>query len=227
MGFLSEDEMARLDPAESVLFPSPIPVQSVSSDEFMPAPQTPKQREFELRVKALGSELAKHQGTSRRRFFKSASGMAAAFVAMNQTYGPVFGVSLAEAATPDMANERAKKLSGQFIMDMHTHFLRDDTRIQSFLLQRQAVGKAGWNPAIKVEEDGIFIQDGPVWTSAGMTACIDLALALVEGDLGLELSRAVARKLVIYHRRAGGQSQFSALLAQIHLAIGQRARKAV
>ena len=155
MGFLSEDEMARLDPAESVLFPSPIPVQSVSSDEFMPAPQTPKQREFELRVKALGSELAKHQGTSRRRFFKSASGMAAAFVAMNQTYGPVFGVSLAEAATPDMANERPKKLSGQFIMDMHTHFLRDDTRIQSFLLQRQAVGKAGWNPAIKVEEQTI------------------------------------------------------------------------
>lgn len=67
-------------------------------------------------------------------------------------------------------------------------------------------------PAIRVEEDGIFIQDGPVWTSAGMTACIDLALALVEGDLGLELSRSVARKLVIYHRRAGGQSQFSALL---------------
>ncbi|MEY3489368.1 MAG: hypothetical protein RL655_936, partial [Pseudomonadota bacterium] len=75
MGFLSDDEIASLDPAESVLFPSPIPVQSVSSDEFMPAPQTPKQREFEARVKALGSELAKHQGTSRRRFFKSAAGM--------------------------------------------------------------------------------------------------------------------------------------------------------
>ena len=155
MGFLSDDEIASLDPAESVLFPSPIPVQSVSYDEFMPAPQTPKQREFEARVKALGSELAKHQGTSRRRFFKSAAGMAAAFVAMNETYGPIFGVSRAEAATPEMANERAKALSGQFIMDMHTHFLRDDTRIQSFLLQRQAVGKAGWNPAIKVEEQTI------------------------------------------------------------------------
>ena len=67
-------------------------------------------------------------------------------------------------------------------------------------------------PRLKVEEDCIFIIDGPVWTSAGMTASIDLALAMVEKDLGLDVARAVARKLVIYHRRAGGQSQFSAML---------------
>jgi transcriptional regulator GlxA family with amidase domain len=67
-------------------------------------------------------------------------------------------------------------------------------------------------PKVKVEEDRIFIVDGPVWTSAGMTAGIDLALAMVEKDLGAEVARAVARKLVVYHRRAGGQSQFSALL---------------
>jgi transcriptional regulator GlxA family with amidase domain len=67
-------------------------------------------------------------------------------------------------------------------------------------------------PKVKVEEDRIFIVDGPVWTSAGMTAGIDLALAMVEKDLGGDVARAVARKLVVYHRRAGGQSQFSALL---------------
>lgn len=67
-------------------------------------------------------------------------------------------------------------------------------------------------PNIKVEEDRIYIVDGPVWTSAGMTASIDLALALVERDHGIEIARSVARKLVVYHRRAGGQSQFSALL---------------
>lgn len=50
MGLLSPEELKQLSPAESSLFPSPIPVQSVSSDEFMPAPQTPKQREFEARV---------------------------------------------------------------------------------------------------------------------------------------------------------------------------------
>jgi len=67
-------------------------------------------------------------------------------------------------------------------------------------------------PKIKVEEDRIFIVDGPVWTSAGMTAGIDLTLAMIEQDLGVEVARVVARKQVVYHRRAGGQSQFSALL---------------
>src|SRR3981189_2673257 len=67
-------------------------------------------------------------------------------------------------------------------------------------------------PKVKVEEDRIFITDGPVWTSAGMTAGIDLALAMIEQDLGAVVARTVARQLVVYHRRAGGQSQFSALL---------------
>ena len=67
-------------------------------------------------------------------------------------------------------------------------------------------------PGIIVEEDRIFTVDGPMWTSAGMSAGVDLALALVEEDLGEELAREVARFLVVYHRRAGGQSQFSALL---------------
>ncbi|WP_044564741.1 GlxA family transcriptional regulator [Azospirillum sp. B4] len=67
-------------------------------------------------------------------------------------------------------------------------------------------------PRVRMEEDRIFTQDGPIWTSAGMTAGIDLALALVEADLGADISRAVARKMVVYHRRPGGQSQFSALL---------------
>jgi len=67
-------------------------------------------------------------------------------------------------------------------------------------------------PKIAVEEDQIFIVDGPIWTSAGMTATIDMALAMIEKDHGAEVSRTVARKLVIYHRRAGGQSQFSTLL---------------
>ncbi|MGO4329510.1 GlxA family transcriptional regulator [Cupriavidus sp. 2TAF22] len=67
-------------------------------------------------------------------------------------------------------------------------------------------------PKIAVEEDQIFIVDGPIWTSAGMTATIDMALAMIEKDHGQDVSRTVARKLVIYHRRAGGQSQFSTLL---------------
>jgi transcriptional regulator GlxA family with amidase domain len=66
-------------------------------------------------------------------------------------------------------------------------------------------------PKVLVDDDKIFIKDGAVWTSAGMTACLDLAVALVEADLGPEVAKSVARTLVIYHRRAGGQSQFSTL----------------
>jgi transcriptional regulator GlxA family with amidase domain len=67
-------------------------------------------------------------------------------------------------------------------------------------------------PEARVDVDRIYVADEPVWTSAGMTSCIDMALAMVEEDLGAKVSRLVARKLVVYHRRAGGQSQFSALL---------------
>ncbi|MBC7779660.1 MAG: amidohydrolase family protein [Proteobacteria bacterium] len=155
MGFLSPEEMLEVMPAEEQTFRSPIPTRPFSSDEFLPAPQNEKQREFESRIRQYGDELAAHQGISRRRFFRTAAGMAAAFVAMNDTYGPVFGVSRAEAATPEMATERAKSLSGQFIMDMHTHFLRDDTRIKGFIAQRAAVGRAGWNPALAGKEQTI------------------------------------------------------------------------
>lgn len=68
------------------------------------------------------------------------------------------------------------------------------------------------HPAIRVEDDRIYIVDGPIWTSAGMTAGLDLGLAMVEKDLGAEAARSVAHKLVMYQRRSGGQSQHSELL---------------
>jgi transcriptional regulator GlxA family with amidase domain len=67
-------------------------------------------------------------------------------------------------------------------------------------------------PKVRMDEDRIFVVDGPIWTSAGMSAGIDLALGMVENDHGPDLARSLAKKLVVYHRRAGGQSQFSALL---------------
>lgn len=67
-------------------------------------------------------------------------------------------------------------------------------------------------PRITVEMDRIFIADGPIWTSAGMTAGIDLALGMIEKDFGREAAKATARTLVLHHRRAGGQSQHSTFL---------------
>jgi transcriptional regulator GlxA family with amidase domain len=68
-------------------------------------------------------------------------------------------------------------------------------------------------PEVSVEPDAIYVNDGDVWTSAGVTAGIDLALALVADDHGRTAAATVARRLVVYLRRSGGQSQFSALLA--------------
>ena len=71
-------------------------------------------------------------------------------------------------------------------------------------------------PAVHVEPDPIFVRAGNIWTSAGITAGIDLALALVEADLGRQLALAVARQLVVFLKRPGGQAQFSATLALQH-----------
>ncbi|MFO1326638.1 MAG: helix-turn-helix domain-containing protein [Rubrivivax sp.] len=67
-------------------------------------------------------------------------------------------------------------------------------------------------PQVQLQDDRIWVHDQGIWTSAGITAGIDLALALIAHDHGEALSRAVAQQLVVYHRRPGGQSQFSALV---------------
>ena len=155
MKFLTDEQLNVLLPAETFSFPSPVPTQIVSSDEYMPVPQTGKQREVEARLKELSDRLARRQGMSRRRFFQTASGMAASFLVMNQVFGRLFEVSEAEAATPDMAAERAQALSPQLVLDGHTHFLRDDTRLMGFIKAREAVGKAGWNKQIGDKEQTI------------------------------------------------------------------------
>ena len=68
-------------------------------------------------------------------------------------------------------------------------------------------------PALYVQKDPIFVRDGPFYSSAGITAGIDLSLALVEEDLGVKIASAIARVLVLYLRRPGGQAQFSDLIA--------------
>src|SRR6202047_4886062 len=142
-------------PSELLQHKTPIPTQIVSSDEFYPDPQNERQREVEGRLLAMADDLGGKQGLDRRRFFQTAAGMAASFVAMNEVYGPLFDVTSAEAATPAMAQERASALKDQFIMDMHTHFLRDDTRVMTFLDMRKAVGKAGWNKQLAEKEQTI------------------------------------------------------------------------
>ena len=90
MGFLTEQEIKELNPSELLPHATPIPTQIVSSDEYTPPPQREKQKQVEARLLARADELGGKQGFSRRQFFQSAAGMAAGFVALNDTFGAVF-----------------------------------------------------------------------------------------------------------------------------------------
>src|SRR5277367_2916090 len=148
----TDELISGLLPAETASFPSPVPTQIVSSDEYPPVPQTAQQKEVEARLIEMSDRLANRQGLSRRRFFQTAAGMAASFVAMNQVFGRYFVASEAEAATPELANQLADANSGQFIIDGHTHFLRDDTRLTGFVKGREAFGQWGWNKELSGKE---------------------------------------------------------------------------
>ncbi len=89
--------------------------------------------------------------------------------------------------------------------------LLDGRRATTHWASAGALARA--HPAVDVDPDPIFVRDGDVWTSAGVTAGMDLALALVEDDLGPAAALAVARELVLFVKRPGGQAQFSAGLA--------------
>jgi predicted TIM-barrel fold metal-dependent hydrolase len=179
-GFLTEDDLEKLQPANEVMFPSPIPTQVVASDEFWPSPQTERQKRVEARIKAMADEYGPKQGMSRRRFLQTAAGMAAAFLAMNEEYGPLYGVSKAEAQTPGAADARAATLRDQFIMDVHTHFLRPDTRLMTFVQARRNVGQAGWNPALVGVEQTIEMLMEANWFKE-MFLDSDTKVALISG----------------------------------------------
>ena len=181
MDMLSDDERARLVPAWQGSSPTPVPTQVVSSDEFVPIPQTERQRKVEARMNALADDYGPRNGLSRRGFFQTAAGMTAAFVAMNEIYGPIFGASPAEAKSIDLAQARADGLKDQFIMDVHTHFLRDDTRLEGFVRGREAVGKAGWNPGLVDKPQTIADLKYPNWFKE-IYLDSDTKVALISGS---------------------------------------------
>ncbi len=148
---LDKDDMAQLEPAEAVSFRSPVPVRPISNGEIMVGPQTDSQRQVEFRLRELADEFSDAQGVSRRNFLRTASGMATAFLVMNEVYGPLFEVGRAEAATLEVGAARARALSSQFVFDVHTHFLRPNVAPSSslqFLVELRKLGRK-WNPALR------------------------------------------------------------------------------
>ncbi|MBI3990094.1 MAG: amidohydrolase family protein [candidate division NC10 bacterium] len=108
----------------------PIPTQVRTNEEFIPMPKTGQQRHVDHVLNEYADQYGKVRGLSRREFFQTASGMAAAFLAMNKVYGmKFFDVEEVEAADEAAAVEAAARMGGQFIFDIQTHHLRSDTLI--------------------------------------------------------------------------------------------------
>jgi len=154
--YLSKRELEQTEPAEVAAFRSPVPTQMISNGEFNPLPQTRQQRQVEARIKELADKTAKKLGLSRRGFLRTGSGMAAAFVAMNDVYGRFFDVSAAEAAEPAAADVRAQGLANQYIVDVQTHFMRDDFKGE-FMMGIVNYAAENYNPAMKTGPGGLSL----------------------------------------------------------------------
>jgi len=150
--YLSPSELEQVAPAETGSYRSPVPTQIVSNGEYNPLPQTRDQQRVEARIKEMAEQLGPRHGVSRRGFLAGAAGMAAAFLAMNEVYGPLFEVTAAEAQQPGAAAARANGLAGPFIIDVQTHFVRDDFK-QEGLLGLAQYAKKNWHPDVANEND--------------------------------------------------------------------------
>lgn len=100
---------------------SPVPTQAVSNEEFVPRPQSARQREWEQRIEDLAEQNSKKLGLPRRDFMRTSMGMATAFLAANQVFGPHWEVDAAETLDPAATEEKFPK-GEYFIMDVQTHF---------------------------------------------------------------------------------------------------------
>lgn len=125
----------------------PLPTRVLTNGEFDPPPQTSEQRRVRLLLEELGERLAGRRGLSRRSFFRTASGLAAGFLAMNAVYGPLFAVSEAEAADAEAAQERRAAFADQFILDDQLHFVHPGYRRTGVLDIRRWSGRVN-NPDI-------------------------------------------------------------------------------
>jgi predicted TIM-barrel fold metal-dependent hydrolase len=153
--WLSEREQRLVEGAETASAATPVPMQIVSNGEYLPPRQSEIQKKVENRLYEIADANGKRLGLNRRQFLSTSCGMAAAFLAMKEVYGTnVFQVEAAEAAEPELMQARAQSLSGQFILDDQTHFIRDDFNHKE-LLGLGDFAAEHWNP--KLKEEGVTL----------------------------------------------------------------------
>jgi uncharacterized protein len=124
--WLSDAQLERCAPAETEPFQAPVPTRMVSNGEYMPHPQTDKQKHVEVRVKEIADRAAKKLGITRRQFLESTGGLAASFLAMNEVYGANFNVSQTELFEPEAHDEHGPPRD-LFVLDDQTHIVRSST----------------------------------------------------------------------------------------------------
>lgn len=151
--WLTGDDRKQVMSAERLRFLSPIPTQMISNGEFMPLPQTREQSDVERRLRAAAERHAPRLGMDADAYLRTRSGMAAAFMAMNDVHGGFFDTDPGEASDPERSRKRADRYASQFVFDAQTHHVRPTYRWDSLLnLRRWTRGKnpwsSVWNPAV-------------------------------------------------------------------------------
>ena len=164
-GLLDEEQIAKCARAdEAHMFPSPVPTQMISNGEYMPAPQTEKQKQVEARIDELAQTASKKLGIDRRRFLASTGGMAASFLAMNEVFGRFFDVDLAELFEP-AAYAQTGTPRDVFVFDDQLHMVRGSQKAGGAGLRALAEGPSS-APAYKsnpYNPKGLPDEHGEVW----------------------------------------------------------------
>ena len=161
--WLSDDQLTQCSRAdEAGTFDSPVPTQVVSNGEYMPQPQSEKQKRVEARIEELASSVSQKLGISRRQFLRGSGGMAASFLAMNEVFGRFFNVTQAEMVEPAVfaANSLPSNL---FVFDDQLHVVRESRELGSSL---RAIAQGPTTPghsANPFNPEGLSDERGETW----------------------------------------------------------------
>jgi transcriptional regulator GlxA family with amidase domain len=186
-------------------------------DAFLEANrQAPTKCNYEVRLLSAGKERTVKAGamslTADNSILEDTASIDTLLVAGTPDYGKAYGATELHAWLRRQAprcRRHGSVCTGAFFLGAAG--LLDGSNVTTHW--QHATELAERFPAAKIVPDQIFVQDGALWTSAGVTAGIDLALKLIEDDHGRDVALSVARRLVVFLKRPGGQSQFSAHLA--------------
>src|SRR5215467_9591094 len=161
--WLDDDQRAECARAhESAIFPSPIPTRMISNGEYMPAPQTEKQKQVEARIDELSAAASRKLGMDRRRFLASTGGMAAAFLAMNEVFGRFFNVDAVEMFEPE-AYAQAGTPRDLFVFDDQLHMVRGSQGAAGMALRALSQGPSSGGGRNAMNPRNVADERGDVW----------------------------------------------------------------